>query len=46
MHTKFRSENLSRRDHSEALGIGGKIKLEWLLGNRVESCGLDASGSG
>jgi hypothetical protein len=28
------------------LGVGGKIILELILGNRVERCGLDASASG
>jgi hypothetical protein len=31
MHTIFLSENLKGRDHSEDLGIDGKI-LEWTLG--------------
>jgi hypothetical protein len=25
-------ENLKERDHSEDIGIGGKIILEWMLG--------------
>jgi hypothetical protein len=32
MHTKFWSENLKERDHSEDLGVDRKILLEWLLG--------------
>jgi hypothetical protein len=32
MHTKFYSENLKGRDHSEDLGIDGMIVLEWILG--------------
>jgi len=39
-------ENLKGRDHSEDLFVSGKIILEWILGNRVGSCELDASGSG
>jgi hypothetical protein len=31
MHTKFLSENLKGRDHSEDLGVDGKIILEWIL---------------
>jgi hypothetical protein len=31
MHTKFRSENLKRRDHSDDLGVGGMLILEWIL---------------
>jgi hypothetical protein len=32
MGTKFWLENLEGRDHSEDLGVGGKIILEWILG--------------
>jgi hypothetical protein len=32
MLTKFWSENLKGRDHSEEAGIGGEIILEWILG--------------
>jgi len=31
MHTKFWLESLKGRDHSEDLGIDGKITLEWIL---------------
>jgi hypothetical protein len=30
--TKFRSENLKGKDHSEDLDIDGKIISEWILG--------------
>jgi len=43
---KFWLENLVGRDHLEDLGVDGKIILEWILGHRVLSCGLHASGSG
>jgi hypothetical protein len=32
MHAEFWSENLKGRDHSEDLGIDGKITVEWTLG--------------
>jgi hypothetical protein len=32
MRTEFRSENLKGRDHSENLGVGGRIILKWILG--------------
>jgi hypothetical protein len=32
MHTKFWSENLKGKDHSEDLDVDGKIILEWILG--------------
>jgi hypothetical protein len=31
MHKSFLSENLKGRDHSEDLGVDGKI-IEWILG--------------
>jgi hypothetical protein len=31
MQTKFWSENLKGSDHSEDLGVDGRIKLEWIL---------------
>jgi hypothetical protein len=31
MLTKFRSENLKGKDHSDDLGVGGKIILVWIL---------------
>jgi len=39
-------ENLEIRQHSEDLGVDGKIILEWILGNNVGMYGLDASGPG
>jgi hypothetical protein len=36
----IRSENLKGRDHSEVLGIDGKIILEWILGEKCGRCGL------
>jgi len=32
MHTKFWSENLKKRHHSEDLGVDGRIILERILG--------------
>jgi len=31
MHSKFWLEILKGRDHTEELGIGGRIILEWIL---------------
>jgi hypothetical protein len=33
-HTKFWSENLTGRGHSEDLGVDGKIISEWILGKQ------------
>jgi hypothetical protein len=44
MHTKFWLEDLKGTDHSEVLGVDGKIISEWILGKWVISCGVDASG--
>jgi hypothetical protein len=41
MQIMFRFENLRGRDYSENLGVDRRIILEWILGNRVGSCGLD-----
>jgi len=30
MYTKFWLENLKGRDHSEYLGVGGRIILDWI----------------
>jgi len=32
MHTKFWFENLKGKDHSEDLGVDGKIILKWIIG--------------
>jgi len=32
MHTVFWSEKLKGRDHSQDVGVDGKITLEWMLG--------------
>jgi len=32
MCTKFWSQNLKRRDHSEDLGLDRRTVLEWILG--------------
>jgi hypothetical protein len=31
MHTKSLSENVEVRDHSENVGVDGRIILEWVL---------------
>jgi hypothetical protein len=31
-------------DHSEDLGVDGKVILKWTLENMVGCCGLDLSG--
>jgi hypothetical protein len=46
MYTQFLLENLIIRDHSEDLGIDGRIILACILEKWVGSCGLDASDSG
>jgi hypothetical protein len=37
--------DLNGRDHSEDLGVDGKIILELILGNRVGRYGLDSADS-
>jgi len=34
MYAEFLSENRKGRDHSEDLGVDGKIILEWILGKQ------------
>jgi hypothetical protein len=34
------------KDHSEGLGVYGRIILEWILGKWLGWCGLDSVGSG
>jgi len=36
LYTKFRSENLKGRDHTEDIGLDGKIMLQWVLGKYGE----------
>jgi hypothetical protein len=43
--TIFCLKNLKRRVHSKELGAVGRIMLKRIRGNKVESCGLDASDS-
>jgi len=33
-HTVFWMEDLKGRDHSEDIGLDGKIILKWILGNK------------
>jgi hypothetical protein len=35
VHIVFRFEYVNERDHSEDIGIDGRIILEWILGNRL-----------
>jgi hypothetical protein len=44
MRTRFWFESLKGRDHSEDLGVDGKIILKLILGNRVRGRELDSSG--
>jgi hypothetical protein len=46
MHRKFWLGNLKGRDHSEDLGVDGRVILELILGKRSGRCGMDAYGSG
>jgi len=46
MHSKFWSKNLKGRAYSEDIGVDGRIILEWILRNEMESCGSDSSDSG
>jgi hypothetical protein len=41
MSTKFWLESLMRRDHSEDIGIAGRIILKWILGKSGLGCGLN-----
>jgi len=34
------------KSHSEDQYVEGKIIFEWILGNKLEDCGLDSTGSG
>jgi hypothetical protein len=36
IHTKFWSENLKGRDHSEDLGVDGRIMMKCMLGKQDE----------
>jgi hypothetical protein len=46
MRTEYWSEHLKESDHSEDLGVNGRIILERILGKERGKCGLDSSGSG
>jgi hypothetical protein len=43
--TKFLLESLNGRDHSEDVGVGGRIILKWILGKYGLGCGLGSCGS-
>jgi hypothetical protein len=44
MHTKFWSESLKGKDHSEELDIDGSIILKWIFIKRVSKYGLGSCG--
>jgi hypothetical protein len=46
MRTTFLFENLTGRDHSEDLGIDGRVILKCILAKYVLGCELDYSESG
>jgi hypothetical protein len=46
MPAKFLFESLKGGDSSEHLGVGGRIILNWVLGNCVWTCRLDSSDAG
>jgi hypothetical protein len=46
IRTKFWSEKLKARYHSEERGVGGRIITEFIVGGRVGGNELDSSGSG
>jgi hypothetical protein len=46
MLTKLRSVNFKGKDHSEELGVDGRIIQNGSSGNRLGRCGVDVSGSG
>jgi hypothetical protein len=39
-------QNLKGRNHEEDLGVDGIMILEWILGNRLGKCGVNAYGLG
>jgi hypothetical protein len=45
MHTAFNLKNLRERDHSEDLGVDGRIILIQVLRNRSGVYAFDSSGS-
>jgi hypothetical protein len=42
----FWFEGLEERDHSEILGVDGRMILKWISGKYFGGCGFDSSGSG
>jgi len=46
MHTKFWSETLTGRDHTEDLSVDERILLEWILRKWGGEMWMDSSGSG
>jgi hypothetical protein len=46
MRAKSWSEQLQGTTHSGDRGMDGRTILQWILGNSVGRCRLDASGSG
>jgi hypothetical protein len=46
IHNSYFGKPEGKRAHTHHLGIGGRLMLKWVMGNKMEVCVMDSCDSG